>query len=77
MMATRRPGARGGERGALAGQSGADDEDVVCGHGGRVYIGYGPLRRPERSAARPLPEWRRRGRPPDASTVGAGRGDEP
>ena len=40
----RRPGARGGERGALAGQSGADDEDVMCGHGGRVYIGYGPAR---------------------------------
>ena len=46
-----RPGARGGERSALAGQSGADDEDVVCGHGGRVYKPYGPLRRPAQRGA--------------------------
>src|SRR3954464_3389593 len=34
-----RPARRG--RGALAGESGSDDEDVVCGHGGRVYKSYG------------------------------------
>src|SRR4051794_25375640 len=37
--------ARGGECGALAGESGADDEYVVYGHGGRVYKPYGPRRR--------------------------------
>ena len=33
MIATRRPRPRRREGGALAGEAGADDEDVVCGHG--------------------------------------------
>ena len=36
-----RPGAGGRERGALAGEAGADDQHVVGGHGGGVYWRYG------------------------------------
>ena len=74
-----RAGARRGDRGALAGQAGADDEDVVCGHGGRVYKSYGPYRRPAQRGAGAAPQasdarsrGERRGGRCDARAVGHG-----
>ena len=37
MIATVAPGLGGRQRGPLAGEAGADDQDVVCGHGARSY----------------------------------------
>ena len=37
MIATVAPRVGGGEGGALAGEAGADDQDVVCWHSARFY----------------------------------------